>query len=193
MLQQLLDRLAQNDDGDTRSFIIELAKLAIEKCKIGHLGALMNHRSTAKAMQTVEMLEGFAENWYWLPRDNQEEWTKLITGLFDTLAPDSIPSPNYLLDKACDGGCGIPVIEKIFELAKADPAFQKQLMEPTDGVGPLGKALRRGDVAILRYLCRQDGIEAHTSNRGEHGENILGCCGRKTTVEMIQVLLDNFP
>ena len=99
---------------------------------------------------------------------NREEWTKLITGLLDTLASDpGIPSPNYLLDKACGGGCML-VIEKIFELAKADPAFQEKLMQPTYGMpGPLGNALLRGDVAILRYLCQQDGIEAHASNRGE--------------------------
>ena len=191
MLEQLLDRLAQNGDGD-RSFIVDAAGVAIRYCNIGHFRALMNHRSTAKAMLTVEMLGTFARHWLSLPVDDREEWAKLITGLFDTLASsDTIPPPNYLLDMACDGGC-MPVIEKIFELAKADPAVQEKVMQPTDGMGPLGKAFQWGDVAILRYLCQQDGIKAHASNRGEHGENILGC-GYQTTVEATQLLLDNFP
>ena len=84
MLEQLLDRLAQNGDGD-RSFIVDAAERAMYHGNIGHFRALMNHRSTAIAMQTVEMMEKFAEDWHWLLRVDREEWKNRIKGLFDTL------------------------------------------------------------------------------------------------------------
>ena len=124
MLEQLLDRLAQNGNEDRRH-IVDAATTAIHYRKLGHFRALMNHRSTA--MRTVEMLDIFVNNW---PRnfgsdEEQEEWTRLITGLFDTLASDTtIPTPNHLLWAASARGC-MPVIDKIHERAKADPEFQK--------------------------------------------------------------------
>ena len=89
----------------------------------------------------------------------------------------------------------MPAIEKIFQLAKIDPAFQEQLMQPTKGIGPLGHTIRRGDVSILHYLCQQDGIEVHASNRYKFtdGRNILVLCHYNSIVEIIEMLLDNFP
>ena len=85
--------------------------------------------------------------------------------------------------------------EKISEQAKVDPAFQEQLMQPTDGMGLLDKVASRGDVALLRYLCQQDCIKAHASNRGDDGENILAyyCYYRHPKVEIVELLLDKFP
>ena len=62
ILEQLLDQLAQNGD-ENRSFIVSVATLFIYRRNLGKFRALMNHRGTARAMQTVEMLESFAENW----------------------------------------------------------------------------------------------------------------------------------
>ena len=108
--------------------------------------------------------------------DDLTEWTGLIRDLLDTMAAsDAIPSPNKLLWDACETWC-MPVIEKLCERAKVDPVFQKKLMQPTDGIGPLGKVAENRDVATLRYLCQQDGIEAHASNRDQFGRNILGAC-----------------
>ena len=195
ILEQLLDRLAPNGDGD-RGSIVDAATAAIHHGNPSNVRALMNHPSTAMAMQTVEMLENFVKDWkYWLiSRDDLKEWTKLITDLFDVLASDTIPSPNYLLCWACCQQC-MPAIEKIFERAKADRAFQEKLMQPTDEIGPLGEAARRGDIKILRYLCQQDGIaEAHASNRDPRdGRNILGYCCDNPKVEIIELLLNRFP
>ena len=193
MLEQLLDRFAPNDDVDRRN-ILEAAKTAICCREPGQFRTLMNHRSTAMTMQ-VKMLEILTSNWKRLGSGDLEEWTNLITGLFDTLAvaSDTIPSsPNYLLMEACGNEC-MPAIKKIFERAKTDPAFQEQLMQPTDGMGPLGKAVLRGNVAMLRYLCQQDGIEAHASYRDSKGSNILAYCSYPHKVEKIELLLDKFP
>ena len=141
-------------------------------------------------MKTVEMLQTFTKCWRNIQdSDNLKEWTKLITGLFDMLAPDTIPSPNRLLNMACEHGC-MPIIEKLFERGKVDSAFQEQ---PTDKMGPLGAAVSGGDVEILRYLCQQHGIEAHASNRDTRGWNILALCCFNPKVEIIELLLDNFP
>ena len=197
MLEQLLDRLALDGDGDRRS-IVDAAKTAIRRGSPSHFRALMNHPSTAMAMQTVEMLEDFVGHWWGLlgrSRDDLKEWTKLITDLFDALASDTISSPNYLILKACGDKC-MPAIEKICERAKADPAFQEQLMQliPTDEIGLLGVAVQTGNIEILRYLCQQDGIEAHASDRNILGRNILAyCCRFNPKMEIIEVLLDRFP
>ena len=200
MLEQQLDRLAQNGDGDIRP-IVAAATTAIHCRNYGNLRALMNHRSTAMAMQTVEMLKSLAFKHgivFNIHRDDLTEWTRLIRGLFDTLASDGIPSPNELLRDACVWLC-MPIIEKLFEQAKADPAFQEQLMQPTNEKGPLGEVAWRGangyrgdHVAILRYLCQQDGIEAHASNR-KSCRNALGCCDADPKVEIIELLIDRFP
>ena len=104
MLNQLLDRLAPDGDGD-RSTIVAAATKAIRSRKPGLFRALINHQSTAMAMQTVEMLKTFIDLWNWFSNDDRKEWAKLITGLFDTLASDTIPSPNYLLWEACVKQC----------------------------------------------------------------------------------------
>ena len=196
MLEQLLDRLALNGDGDPdRRSIVDAAGEAICGSNLRNFRALMNHQSTAKAMQTFEMLETFILLWHWLflDSDNLKEWTKLLTGLFDTLASAGITSPSYLLTKACASRC-MPIIEKLFERAKADTAFQEQLLQPTDRRNPLSAAVSwGGNVEILRYLCQQHGIEAHASNRDEDGLNILAQCGFNSKVEIIELLLDNFP
>ena len=194
MLDQLLDRLALNADGDRES-IVNAVKAAILRGNPGTFRALVNHQSTAMAMQRVKILEALVQKWWLvkLGRDNLKEWTRLVTGLFDTLASDTIPSPNSLLTEACAGGC-MPIVEKIFEQAKANPAFQGQLMQPTNGRGPLGGAVWSGDVEILRYLCQQDGIEAHASNRGDDNSLLnLASCPPYARVEIIELLLDKFP
>ena len=195
MLEQLLDRLVLNGIGDERS-IIQAATLIIRLRNPGHTGhfrALMNYRSTVMVMQAFEMLEALV-HWTALREDDRKEWARLITGLFDTLASGTIPPPNHLLSAACLEEC-IPIIEKIFDQAKANPAFQEQLMqpEPTSGLGPLGEVAERGDVATLRYLCQQDGIEAHAFSRSPFGDNILGLCTQNLTVEIVELLPDNFP
>ena len=196
MLEQLLDRLALDGDGDRRS-IVDAARGAIARCmNLDNFRTLMNHQSTAKAVKTVEMLQSFTQHWWVIlsqDSDNLKEWTKLITGLFDMLASDTISSPNRLLTTACEKKC-MPIIENLFERAKADPAFQEQLLRPTDRfMGPLSEVALGGYVEILRYLCQQDGIEAHASNREFCGWNILAYCSRNPKVEIIELLLDNFP
>ena len=191
ILEQQLDQLAQNRDGGGR-FVIDAAIAAIYHGNLGYYRALMNHRSTAMTMRTVEMLETFVANWRNSGRDDGKEWTKLITDLFDTLS-GTIHSPNYLLEKACLTRC-MPIIEKVFERAKANRAFQEQLMQPINGFGPLGLIVYRGDVEILRYLCQQDGIAAHAYNRDGCGRSILSLCGDKPhRVEIFELLLDKFP
>ena len=178
MLEQQLDRLPQNSDGDRR-LIVAAATTAIFYENSGIFQTLMNHRSTAMAMQTVEVLEilmaQLPGNLAFPRSDHLTELTRLIRDLVDTLAPDTIPLPNELLSKACGRGwkC-MPVIEKLCERAKADPAFQKKLLQPTDGIGPLGKLAKNGDVATLHYLCQQDGIEAHAANRDKEGREHPG-------------------
>ena len=194
-LEQQLDRLAQNSDGDRRRIVAAAAKMVI-KCKnLGNFQTLVNHRSTTMAMQTAEMLWFFMKNWerFAFRSDNLTERTRLIGDLFETLASDttSIPSPNYLLLYACVIQC-MPVIIRLCEWAKADPAFQRQLMQPTGGIGPLGDLALKGDVATLRYLCQQDGIEAHASNRDIFGGNILSTLSCPK-LEIIELLLDKFP
>ena len=85
----------------------------------------------------------------------------------------------------------------MFERGKTDTAFQEQLMQPTNGMGLLSKIASNHDVASLRYLCQQDGMEAHAFNRDSNsGKNILAyyCCqfGHRK-IEIIELLLDNFP
>ena len=47
---------------------------------------------------------------------------------------------------------------------------------------------------MLRYLCQQDGIEAHASNQNDLGRNILADhCWYNPKVETIELLLDRFP
>ena len=193
ILEQQLDRLAQNGDVDRR-LLVDAAKIAIGCDKPGNFQTLMNHRSTAMDMHTAEMLKismrciSSGPGWR---RNKSEEWAGLIRGLFDKLAPDTIPSPNELLRDAYEVRC-MPVIEKLCERAKADPAFQKRLMQPTGGIGPLGKLAGCNDVAALRYLCQQDGIEAHASNRDIYGGNILGFL-YYPKLEIIELLVDKFP
>ena len=194
MFNQLLDRLAPNGDGFRRS-IVKLASNAISWRKPGHFQALMNHQNTAMDMRTVKLLKESVIYWDDFHSDNRKEWTQLITDLFDRLASDTIPASNYLLMDACEVGC-MPAVEKIFERANADPAFREQLMQPTEStsyqLGPLCKVVERGDVKMLRYLCQQDGIEAHASNR--HGEqNILAYSWNNPRVEIVEPLLDRFP
>ena len=146
-------------------------------------------------MQTV--LEVFVEHWVYLSTYNREDCAGLITGLFDTLASENIPPPNYLLLEAGRGECK-PVIENIFKLAKTDPVFREKLMQHTDGLGPLGSVAWIGSIGMVRYLCQQDdGIEAlqaHASNRDKDGWNILVyCCSYNPKVEMVELLLDRFP
>ena len=88
-------------------------------------------------------------HWRSFGNDDRKEWTRLIRGLFDKLASYTIPSPSYLLEVACFSKC-MPAIEKIFERVKADPAFQEELMQPANRMGPLGHTTWRGDVAALR-------------------------------------------
>ena len=197
MLEQLLDRLALDGDGDRKPIVDVASAGVIAQGNPDNFRTLMNHQSTAKAMKTVEMLQSFSTQCWRFPRadsDNLKEWTKLITGLFDMLASDTISSPNYLLWDACKNEC-MPIIEKLFERGKVDSAFQEQLLQPTDGLGPLIKAALSGYVEILRYLCQQDGIEAHASNRDTNGWNILAyyCCNPGLKVEIIELLLNNFP
>ena len=138
------------------------------------------------AIQTVEMLEVFVESWEYLSNKGLTEWTRLVRDLFDTLASDTIH--NKLLRDVCEKDC-MPVIEKLCERAKADPAFQKKLMQPTDGMGPLIEVASRDGAEILRYLCQQDGIEAHASNQ-DRGRNILGVVNPLYhTIEIIELLL----
>ena len=186
MLEQLLDRLALNSDRD-RISIVDAAGMAILGSKPRNFRAFMNHQSTARAMQTFEMLKKFTSCWKYQDNDNLEEWTELITGLFDMLASDKISLPNDLLGTACGKGC-MPIVEKLFERAKAGGAFQTQLLQPTGGSGPLGAAAWRGSVELIRYLCQQDGMEAHASNR-----DILADCGLTPKVEIIKLLFDKFP
>ena len=194
ILEQQLDRLAQNGDVDRR-LIVPAAKMAIQYGNPGNLQTLMNHRTTATAIQTAEMLEFLIENWeerFASRSDDLTECTRLIRGLFDTLASsDTMPSPNYLLSTACEYCC-MPVVQRLFEQAKADTTFQKKLMQPTGGMGPLGEVAESGHVEILRYLCQQDGIEAHASNRDDRDRNILGTLSYPT-IEIIELLLDKFP
>ena len=72
MLAQQLDRLAQKGDGDRR-LIVAAATTAIRWRKPGHFRALMNHQSTATAMQTVEMLESFVRNWQDFGSDDDQD------------------------------------------------------------------------------------------------------------------------
>ena len=65
-------------------------------------------------------------------------------------------------------------------------------MQPTAGMGPLGKTAFNGHVATLRYLHQQDGIEAHVSNRDRFGGNILAFCSHRPRVEISELLPDNF-
>ena len=192
MFNQLLDRLALNADGDRKS-IANAGRHAIRCRNLGTFRALMNHQSTAMAMQTVEVLRNFIGKWQKVcfHEGDKTEWTKLIAGLFDTLASDIISSPNYLLAKACYGKC-MPIIEKLFERAKVDPAFQERLMQPTKGRGPLGEAVWVGNVEILSYLCQHDGMKAHASKRDDDN-NPLACCHAHPKVEVIELLLDKFP
>ena len=193
MLNQLLDRLAQNGDGDRSAIIVAAAETAIHHMNPGHFRALMDHRNTAMAIRTAEMLDTLLQRLTIMASDDdRRKWTGLVRGLFDTLASDAIPLPNYLLERACFARC-MPLIQKIFERAKSYPAFQEQLMQPTNDMGPLGAVAEGGDFATLRYLCQQDGIKAHASNRDRSGSNILAYCCENPKIEIIELLLDNFP
>ena len=198
ILEQALNRLAQKGDGD-RISIVAATIAAIRFRTPDHFRALMNHQSTGMDMQAVGMLETFIDHWWrhmapllYMENDGQKlaERTSLVTDLFDTLVSNTIPSPIYLLSQACLQGC-IPVIEKIFERAKRDPAFQEELMHPTKGKDPLGCAAWRAEVAILRYFCQQNGIEAHASIRD--GIKIPELCSLNLKEEINKLLLDNFP
>ena len=197
ILEQLLDRLVPKGDENRRS-IVNAASRAIHDKDLCKFRTLMNHQSTAKAMKTCEMLEDFTKNWVDLGSDNLKEWTKLITGLFDMLASDTTLSPNCLLTKACESAC-MPMIEKLFARAKADTGFQKQLLQPTYRyykMGPFGAGavVEDGDFEVLRYLCQQDGIEAHASNRDTCGRNILAYCHCFTPkVEIIEAARSGWP
>ena len=186
-------KLVPNGDGN-RSDIVDAASGAIAESNLDNFRTLMNHQSTAKAMKTVEMLQEFIHHWTGLGSNNLKEWTKLITGLFDTLASaNTIPSPSCLLNTACEWVC-MPIIEKLFERGKVDSAFQEQLLQPTDGIGPLGNVAFEEDyVEVMRYLCQQDGIEAHASNRDANGWNFLVYCWINPKVEIIKLLLHKFP
>ena len=189
MLEQQLNRLAQNGDVDTR-LIVAAATTVIERGNPGNFQILMNHRSTAMAMQTVEMLKSLIHGWkkFRLRSDDLAEWTRLIRGLFDTLASDTIPSPKELLQSACAVRIRcIPAIEKLCERAKADPAFRKKLMQSTDGIGPLGTVTRRGNVATLPYFCPQGGIKHYSSQHDRYGRPILDLLSHKTGI--IELLL----
>ena len=195
MLEQQLDRLAQSGDVDRRLIVAAATTpIGIDHGNPGNFQALMIHRSTAMAVQTVEMLKYFIKHWRIrrsFSSDDLTEWTRLIRGLFDTLASNSISSPNELLRCAYSEEC-MPAIEMLCEQAKADPAFQMKLMQLTYGIGPLGEVAQIEDVATLRYLCQQDGIEAHASNRDDRGSNILGTL-INPPIEIIELLLDKFP
>ena len=65
-------------------------------------------------------------------------------------------------------------------------------MQPTNGVGPLGAAILKDDFAAFRYMCQQDGIEAHASNRDDDG-NLLALCCVHCNAEIIELLFDKFP
>ena len=198
-LEQLLGKLALNaDDSEDRRLIVAAASVAIHQGpgQLGNFRALMNHPSTKKAVQTVELLEKILKMPFY--DHGRKEWTKLFADLFDMMASDTIHSPNYLLEKACTNLHCMPAIEKIFERARTDPdpAFQERLMQPTNGVGPLGAAILQDDVAAFRYMCQRDGIEAHASNRDDDG-NLLAlcccCCCCCCNLEIIELLLDKFP
>ena len=87
MLEEQLNRLAQNGDGDNRRLIFAAATTAIWYGNLGHFRALMNHRSIAMASETVEILETFISVLGFFGQ---------ITGLYDDLESD-IPPPSSLL------------------------------------------------------------------------------------------------
>ena len=66
--------------------------------------------------------------------------------------------------------------------------------QPSFGLhGFLAAIARNADVATLRYLCQQDGIAAHASNRDHSGLNILASCYAYPNVEITRLLLAHFP
>ena len=91
MLEQLLGKLALNaDDSEDRRLIVAAAFAAIFGDRHGmNFRALMNHPSTKKAMQTLEMLEDFAHDgwrhlgfrWRNFGGDGRKKWTVTVTAL----------------------------------------------------------------------------------------------------------------
>ena len=166
MLQQRLDQLTQNDDGDRR-LIVSAATIAIHCGNLGHFQALMNNPSTATALQTVKMLETFVKQWQYLGGDHKE-WTKLVTGLLNKLASDSIPSPHDLLATANSWQC-TTIVNEIYDRAEAYPAFAERLLQATDGRGYIHNL---GSIAVIRRFLSRNSTYRDTVGR-DTGTNIL--------------------
>ncbi|EMR63265.1 putative nacht domain protein [Eutypa lata UCREL1] len=127
------------------------------------------------------------------------EFLDLVMPLFIREGP-----ANDLLCAAARHGW-ISIAKMLFEEAARNPSFKEELLYPQKDTEKkkskhhlephqsVGEAASFGEIAMVRYLLEQDGIEAHLRYRDDHGNNVFHRVARRNCeAEMFELLIAHF-
>lgn len=180
-----------------------LSSIQLTECygEPARLAALFCHPTVGCNLRKVPKLEEVLLHW-----SKSERGRAMTEDFFDSVMPTVIREfqANDLLCAAARHGW-ISIVERLFEEAARDPSFKEELMRTWEGSGKkktgpeleqhqsVGEAAVYGQIAMVRYLLQQDGIEAHLRYRDVNGNNVLHRLAHRGRMpEMFELLIPHF-
>ncbi|EKG11175.1 hypothetical protein MPH_11728 [Macrophomina phaseolina MS6] len=113
------------------------------------------------------------------------EWEKFFSRVIPALLPQLIKWGPEALCSAVSYGCH-SVVRTLFGLADKQPKLAKALLEDRGRKSQhqsVGLAAERGDLEMVRLLCRRPGIERHIKHIGPSGQTVFHAAAQMTSTD----------
>lgn len=180
---------------------VSMNHLILHSGEPSRLAALFLHPMVGREIRTIRKLEYVMIDW-----ENDRRGRAGIGEFLDLVMPLFIREgpANDLLCAAARHGW-ISIAKMLFEEAARNPSFKEELLYPQKDTEKkkskhhlephqsVGEAASFGEIAMVRYLLEQDGIEAHLRYRDDHGNNVFHRVARRNCdAEMFELLIAHF-
>lgn len=170
---------------------------------------LLQNESVASKLRKGSFLCNIMAVWFRMKSEQQideDKWKELLEILVCRFCDGSAMSyewANTILCTAAREGC-LPVIEKLFEKASAEPELTKAILADTEDrvYQSVGEAAFWGRAGTVQYLLTQDYVDVSThlhhlaNSKSEYGPsrmNVLHCAAMSGNAEVIRILVEAFP
>lgn len=204
--QLALERLLEDDKIDLsgKEFLFDSVKQTIEQViqwgDISRLSMLFRNSRVGPKVRNIGIFHQIMTQWA-SSDQNSRPWETCFDLVFDICDDVLVREKwgNELLCLAASYGC-LPMVERLFGEGARNPVMRDELLrdvrrdiKPPDYHQSIGEAVWHNHVEVLRYLLKQEGIEAHLRHLDSDGYNVLHKATRWCNPEVVSLLVSYFP
>lgn len=128
-------------------------------------------------------------------------WDKVFEVVIRTLGHGIIEKVHYILRMSCQKGCFV-LVKQLFRAAARDPELRREMLSvqenwPTSSSlyhhQSVGEAAAFNFPDIVKFLCQQEGIEAHLRHVNHHGHTVFHQATKDPNAELYEILIPAWP